>query len=93
MLDERSIHHRIMCKRNIHCKIMLIKKALSPYQPSLRVANNGALCTDKLMRSKDFYNVFRPQIADGANFFRISNYLTSYCESDEEINAFSRIVD
>ena len=92
VLDERSLYHRIMCKRNIHCEIMLVKKALSPYQQSLRVANNGALCTDKPMRSKDFYNVFRFQITDSANLLRISNYLESYCESDDEINAFSRIV-
>ena len=47
VLDERSMYHRIMSKRNIHCGIMLVKKALSPYQKSLRVANNVALCTDK----------------------------------------------
>ena len=41
---------------------MLVRKALSPYQQSLRVENNGALCTDKPMRSKDFNNVFRSQI-------------------------------
>ena len=92
VLDERSMYQRIMCKRNIHCEIMLVKKALSPYQQSLRVANNGALCTEKPMRSKDFYNIFRSQIIDNANFLRISNYLAAYCESDEEISAFSRIV-
>ena len=92
VLDERSSYHRIMCERNIHCEIMLVKKALSPYQQSLRVANNGALCTDKPKISKDFYNVFRSQITNSANLIRISNYLASYCESDEEINAFSRIV-
>ena len=47
VLDERSMCHRIMCERNIHCEIMLVKKALSPYQQGLRVANNGALCTEK----------------------------------------------
>ena len=92
VLDERSMYQRVMCKRNIHCEIMLVKKAVSPYQQSLRVANNGALCTEKPMRSKDFYNIFRSQIIDSANFLRISNYLTGYCESDAEINAFSRIV-
>ena len=84
------MYHRIMSKRNIHCEIMLVKKALSPYQQSLRVVNNGALCTDNPMRFKDFYNVFRSQITDSANLLRISNYLASYCESDEEINGFSR---
>ena len=92
VLDERSMYQRIMCKRNIHCEIMLVKKALSPYQQSLRVVNNGALCTDKPMRSKDFYDLFRSQITDSANFLRISNYLAAYCEYDEEIIAFSRIV-
>ena len=92
VLDERSVYHRIICKRNIHCEIMLVRKALSPYQQSLRVENNGALCTDKPMRSKDFYNVFRSQISERAGFTRISNYLASYCEPDEEIYAFSRIV-
>ena len=82
------MYHRIMCKRNIHCEIMLVKKALSPYQQSLRVANNGALCSDKPMRSKDFYNVFKSQITDSVNILSISNYLASYCESNEEINAF-----
>ena len=92
VLDERSMYQRIMCKRNIHCEIMLVKKALSPYQQSLRVVNNGALCTDKPMRSKDFYNLFRSQITESANFLRISNYLAAYCEYDEEIIAFSRTV-
>ena len=92
VLDERSVYHRIICKRNIHCEIMLVRKALSPYQQSLRVENNGALCTDKPMRSKDFYNVFRSQISEKACFTRISNYLASYCEPDEEIYAFSNII-
>ena len=45
------------------------------------------------MRPKDFNNVFRSQITDSAHFLCISNYLASYCESDEEINAVSRIVN
>ena len=59
---------------------------------TFKVANNGTLCTDKSMRSKDFYNVFRSQITDSTSFTRISNYLAAYCESDKEIHAFSRIV-
>ena len=36
VFDERSMYHRIICKRNIHCEIMLVRKALSPYQQSLK---------------------------------------------------------
>ena len=51
---------------------MLVRKALSPYQQSLRVENNGALCTDKPMRSKDFYNVFRSQITEREQVSHVS---------------------
>ena len=73
---------------------MLVKNALLPYQQCLMQGNNDTSVFNRIKfhKSKDFYNMFKFQSTPEANTTRISNYLVTFCKSDEEVSVFTKKV-
>ena len=67
---------------------MLVKKALYPYQQSLREPHRNNLNAIKRCRSREFYDIFKLQIVSNDRKMRISTFLAPYCSPGEEMKAF-----
>ena len=88
ILNEQFVYEKVACKQNILCEIMLVKKALYPYQQSLREPQQNNLRAIKRYRSREFYDIFKLQMVSNDNKMRISTFLAPYCSADEEMKAF-----
>ena len=92
ILDENAMYTMLDNKKNIYCEVMLIKTALYPYRMNIVNGNNESLIPIKPLKSKEYYNVFLQQLACNANITPVTKYLDSYCNSNDEILAFSKKV-
>ena len=84
----RIIHN----KQNIYCEVLSVKKALSPFQQKIKELKNNPLKTIKLIKSKEFYNIFKKQVTNEMINVHTSNFLSHLCSKEQEIHAFTQKV-
>ena len=86
ILDINAMHRKITKKDNIYCELLIVKKALLPFQQSILLNGTESTNPEIPSNTKQFYKLFKNASLENNN---ANKYLAEFTLSESEIrNAY-----